>query len=312
MSAVTLIAAFAAFAAAAAFGLLGPVLATRLPPRHATWLLSVGAALASLSCLTVLSLFGFVLVGQFPAIAEAGHWSPTVLRENALVKPGVEAASVIAVLAAGASVVTSGARRGLALLAAHRTCKGLATPSELVVLDDAPAAAVAVPGRPGRIVVARCVLTALGRDERRALLAHERAHLDHGHHWHSSAVSLAVAANPLLTPLRAAIGRAVERWADEVAAQRVGDRRVVATALARAALAAPHSPRTEPLLAAAEIGVSARIAALLLPPQRPRPGLLWVAGALLFAGVLAGVVAEKETEHLFEFAGRTYQATHGQ
>ncbi len=64
-------------------------------------------------------------------------------------------------------------------------------------------------------------------DKRRALLAHEQAHLDLGHHRYLRASEM-TASFPLLGPLARAVRFSTERWADEEAASVVGDRRVVA------------------------------------------------------------------------------------
>lgn len=94
-----------------------------------------------------------------------------------------------------------------------------------------------VPGRPGRIVVSTAMLEALDEPGRRALLAHERAHVRGRHYIFAAAARLAAAANPLVRPLAGAVEYAVERWADEHAADELGDRRQVATAIATAAIA---------------------------------------------------------------------------
>ena len=73
-------------------------------------------------------------------------------------------------------------------------------------------------GRPGRIVVSTGLLRRPDASERRALLAHERAHLAGGHDVHNTAAHLAAAASPLLGRLAAAVALACERRADETAA----------------------------------------------------------------------------------------------
>lgn len=298
---------------AACFGVLGPLVASRLPPRQATWLLTVGGAVAALSGLAVLALLASVLLGQLPDVANEGHWSVATLRQHAPVDRVIGFAALVALLVAGAAISLAAIRRGMAVLAAYRSCRELPPAAgDLVVVADASAGAFAVPGRPGRIVVAQSLLTALSATERRALLAHERAHLEHGHHWHLTAVSLAATANPLLTPLRTAAAHATERWADEEAVAEVGDRRQVAAAVARAALMSRRPPRAAgPKLAAATHAVPQRVAALLGDAPEPRPALLLLAATLLLAGAAATVVVGKDTEHLFEFAGRAYRATHG-
>ncbi|MFD0504110.1 hypothetical protein ACFQ0G_16340 [Streptomyces chiangmaiensis] len=75
------------------------------------------------------------------------------------------------------------------------------------------------------------------------LLAHERAHLAHRHAFLATAVTLAAAADPLLAPVRTTVTFLVERWADERAADVVGDRSTTARALARAALTTRRRPR---------------------------------------------------------------------
>lgn len=293
-----------ALAGAACFGLCASLAARRLPPRQATWLISVGAVASALSALVVQALLAFVVVGQLPLLADEGRWSASALHHHAFTEPGVGAVALAAVAAAAIGVLLAGRRQVLALAAAYRACRGMS--SDVVVLRDGPAHAVAVPGRPGRVVVAETLLAALSPGERRALLAHERAHLRHGHHWHRSAVSLAAAANPLLIPLRAAIVYTTERWADERAASEVGSRRSVATALARVALLT-RRPAASANLALAAQAVPDRVAALLARPSRPRPLLTAAVLAIPLLAAIAAAVVWNDTEQLFDLAQRLYR-----
>lgn len=297
--------------AAACFGLAGPQLARRLPPREATWLISVGAVVSALSAATVLCLLGAVLLGQLPDIAGLGHWSSAALREHAPTEPGVGVAALLGALAAGATVVFVAVRRACAVIAAYRACKGMSGEGDLVVIEGSPPTAVAVPGRPGRVVVSSSLLRLLSPGERRVVLAHERAHLANGHHWHRSVVAIAIAANPLLAPLGGAIAFATERWADERAAAEVGDRHGAAQALARVALLTGQSPQRQPLLAAGQHAVSERVSALLGDAPEQQPILSLAVIVLLAAGLLAAAVVEKEIEHVFELAGHVYQVSRG-
>src|SRR5207253_10714450 len=137
-----------------------------------------------------------------------------------------------------ASAVFRAVRAVRDLRIAAAACRDLPSAAGgLVVLDDAMPDAYAVPGLSGRVVVSTGMLRALRADERRVLLAHERAHLAHHHYAYVQLVSLAAAANPLLRPVVRAVRDAAERWADEVAAHEVGSRRLAAQALARAGLA---------------------------------------------------------------------------
>ena len=304
---MTTVAIVLALAMAACFGPVAARFASRLPPRHATWLISAGAVTSALCALAVLGLLAFVLVGQLPLFADEGHWSTAALRHHEITEPGVAAVSLALLLAAGAALLLAARRQALALLAAYRSCRDM--PGELVVLRDGPAQAAAVPGRPGRVVVAESLLVALSGPERRALLAHERAHLAHGHHWHRGAVTLAAAANPLLAPLRSAIVYATERWADEDAAAEVGDRRQVATALARTALIA-RGPGPGVRLALAAQAVPARVAAMLVRPPRARPLLIVALAAIPLIGALAALDLLEQTDRVFDLAARVYAVSH--
>ncbi|MEV7596717.1 M56 family metallopeptidase [Kitasatospora sp. NPDC089797] len=169
----------------------------------------------------------------------------------------------------------------------------------LTVLDDDRADAFALPGRPrrpgrtgepGRIVVTSGMLRALSGPERAALLAHERAHLTGRHHVFLALAEHAADLHPALRPLRTPLGYHLERWADEVAAARVGDRAVTARAVGRAALAASRSPwpARPRLVAAAHSGpVPRRVAALLQPRPSTAPATRLRAVALALAACLA-------------------------
>ncbi|WP_406204599.1 M56 family metallopeptidase [Kitasatospora sp. NBC_01560] len=171
-------------------------------------------------------------------------------------------------------------------------------PAPLAVLDDDRADAFALPGRlprpgrpaePGRIVVTSGMLRALTAPERAALLAHERAHLAARHHLFLALADHAAAVHPALRPLRAPLGYHLERWADESAAEQVGDRTVTARAVGRAALAASRSPRPDrPRLApAAHSGPVPRRVAALLQPRPTAAGTGCRAAALALAACLA-------------------------
>src|SRR5206468_692329 len=131
-----------------------------------------------------------------------------------------------------------------------RTCRRFDVAVDgLVVIEDPEPMAYAVPGFSGRIVVSTAMLRTLSAVERRALLAHEAAHLRYRHHVYTQLTDVASSANPLLRPLRAAVALSVERWADESAAAETGDRRLVARALARAGIAHSRAHSAQPAAA---------------------------------------------------------------
>ncbi|MCD2469290.1 M56 family metallopeptidase [Streptomyces sp. MBT42] len=139
-------------------------------------------------------------------------------------------------------------------------------------------------GARDRVVVTTAMLATLTGPERRALFAHERAHLTARHHRFLLTVQLAARANPFLRPLRTAVTYTTERWADEEAATSVGSRRIVARAVGKAALIS-RGALSVTLAGFAVVGpVPRRVAALLgpaRPPARGRPcspALAWPRG----------------------------------
>ncbi|MFF9348864.1 M56 family metallopeptidase [Streptomyces sp. NPDC014734] len=279
-------------------------LADGLSPVRAARLLAgtgVGLALCSLLALALLVVPGAT---RFSAVSAAGRLVGP-LSEAVPVTAVPLAAAALAVLAGCAVAVTRTARGHWAEL--HRAARTpVRTDGELAVLRDSRPDAYALPGRPGtpgRIVVTTAMLKALDPAEREALLAHERAHLAGHHHLYTAAVELAALCHPALRSLRGPTGYALERCADEAAASAVGDRRIAARAIGRAALAAraaegPVRRRPRVALAAAAGPVPRRVAALLdRAAPRPRAGRA-AAAALLACLVLSGAAALDATSDL--------------
>ena len=194
------------FLFSALFGVAAPLLARRLPPATGTWLLSVGGLLAAAGSAGSLALLGFTLVGQSPLLAAKGRWSDSTLRHADPVTTPVAVLALIVLAVLAVRFTVAGARRLTALRDAFRLAASLpAAGRELAVIDHPGRQAFAVPGRPGRIVVSSGLLRGLDAGERRAVLAHERAHLAHRHHLHHTIAHLAAATNPLLYRLPAAV-----------------------------------------------------------------------------------------------------------
>jgi hypothetical protein len=274
-------------------------LASRLHPQHASWLITGCAlvlAMASTLSLAVLALAG---MSRLPAVARIGQWSPTRPHHLGVVDMEMLAAVVLAALLL--ALAGTAASRVRAMRDAHRTARELRSNSPFAVLDDVAPLAHAIPGRPGKIVLSTAMLDVLDPAGRRAVLAHERAHLEYSHYLFTVAVDLASAVNPLLLPLRGTVRYTIERWADEYAAERLNDRVGVARAISTAALATRRlrSPRLALALGAGP--VPRRVAALLHPaPIRPLPASLRsTAGAVAIAlSVCVAVSALSATEAL--------------
>jgi Zn-dependent protease with chaperone function len=266
----------------------------RLPPRVATWLLTVTSlalATAGAATLALVALGGAL---QIPEVAHFGHLSLWRIRHSGQSGPPVAFLAGLALGVGFLLFVRTAYGQVRAFMAAARAAREMPGEERLVIMDDDVPEAFALPGRPGRVVVSSGMLDALDSEERKALLAHENAHLDGRHHLFRTAVNLAAAINPLLRPVRGAVIYATERWADERAAVATGDRRVAARAIGKAALAARARAGTgrgvrvgtgSALLNVAGPGpVPRRVAALLSPPRRRawRIGFL----AALAAGVM--------------------------
>ncbi|MER6411205.1 M56 family metallopeptidase [Streptomyces humidus] len=291
----------------AVLALTAPWAARRLPPRVAVWAMTCAAVVAAGTWVTELAILAFTAVGQVPLVAEQGPWSVRVLAAEDPVsrKFAAVCAGVVLLLVAGLTVASW--RRGRALIDAWRECRHIAAGGDLAVVDDPVPTAFAVLGMPGRIVVSSGMLRLLDGPERQALLAHERAHLRHRHHLFSLLLHLTAVVNPLLRPLERAGAFAVERWADEEACAAVGNRRVVARAIARAALASGRAAKAA--LSATGGPVPRRVQALLAPPLRRADGVT-AAFVILMATCCASLaVTAHDTERLFEAAMHAYAAT---
>jgi Zn-dependent protease with chaperone function len=283
-----------------ALALVAPWAGRRMPPRAGTWAMVCASVVAAGTWATELAILGFTAVGQVPLVAAQGAWSVSVLAAEDPVNRKVAAVCAGVVLVVVVSVTVASWRRGRALVDAWRECRHITAGGELAVVDDPVPAAFAVLGMPGRVVVSSGMLRLLDAQERRALLAHERAHLRRRHHVFSLVLYLTATVNPLLRPLERAGAFAVERWADEEAGAEVADRPLVARAIARAALAASRARRAA--LAATGGSVPQRVQALMVPPV-PRHNGATAAFAVLMAACCASLaLTAHDTERLFEAA----------
>lgn len=259
--------------------------ARRLHPAAATWLTAASSVVLSIGAVISLGLFTVVGLARLSIVADLGHLSASALGHADITDLPVDpiaAALLVAWLVAG---TLAASRRITAIRAARDLTDPAGAGPLLIVRTDRPVAH-ALPGRPGTIVISTGMLAGLDPAERRALLAHERAHLSRAHHRFVAVVDVLATANPLLHPLRKVVRYTTERWADELAACAVGSRAVVARAVGKAALATKqhHTPALEPVLLAAAAGeVPRRVAALLIAPPARRLRLMLTVPAGLFA-----------------------------
>jgi hypothetical protein len=281
----------------------GRRIAARLVPSVAVLLLTILALSVALATGFVLCLAAVVAVAELPASSWIGHWSADTLRDNIPIPPGAGiAAGAVAVLLAGSAVLRVVRVVGNTRRVQHLARELRPRADGLVVLDDPGVAAYAIAGRHGRIVVSTGMLRLLTGPQRRALLAHEAAHLRYHHQAYVQLGHLAAAANPLMRPVARAIEFGVERWADEVAAREIGDRTTVARALVAAALGHARTPRGA--LAGAGQHVLERVGTLLVAPPPARQSL---AGLLVLSAAgcwIATILVGWRVHHLLELAAR--------
>lgn len=299
------IAVYVPLLAAAILGLAGPRLVRGLPPATAVRALALAGVLAALASSFSLAVLAWTLIGQWAPVAALGHWSVARLR-GADPVPRSTALGALAILPSLALLLGRSTWRSVAdWLAARQLCRSLGgSPGGLLVVDSPGPDAFAVAADGGRIVVSRQLLMALTAPERRAVLAHEAAHLRHHHAAYRGVVELSAALNPLLRPLAAAVAYGCERWADEEAATVVG-RRQAARAVAHATLLGipPAGGSRGLVLRMASSSSVARVRALLSPAPRRQPAPLALLVVVVLALLATAGEAAHDTELLFEQAG---------
>ncbi|WP_433445319.1 M48 family metalloprotease [Nonomuraea sp. CA-141351] len=292
---------------AALLAATAPWLARRLPPATATWLLVLAGVGVAASTTLTLILLAWTVVIESPAVAALGSWSPSAWDIRNPVPDAVAVLSLItliAVLCSLAGTMTRLARRSAGVREVLGGPGG-DDRDDVVVVDHngIEAFAVAYPRGRGRIVISTGMLHLLTEPERRALIAHEHAHLRHRHHRHRAVTAAASALNPLLWPLRRAVEFATERWADEQAVLAVGDRPLVAQALARAALARRGPLHFPAAMSYDQLNVPERVRHLLQPRPHPRPLLTVAIVTVLVLTLAAAGDASEDTGHLLDQAG---------
>ena len=294
--------------------ILGPRMASRMPPATGTRLLLAAAAGSAATVLLTLSLLAGTLIARLPLVAAVGAWSGDDLHHNDPVPaPAAKAACVVLVLLA-CTLTVAAVRRLRAVHHVRQRGRQLGD-GRLVVIDQPDLEAFAIPTgdeHHGRIVVSTGMLHTLPPDEYRVLLAHETAHLDHAHHRHRTLAIIITAANPILFTLPAAIHHLTERWADEAAAAATDDRHLTARALARAALTTHEAKRRSTpggaVLCFGQTGVGNRVRALLAETPPRRPAIVTLLITLLAASLLSSAEASRDSAHLLTQARDHYHA----
>ncbi|MGC4938136.1 M48 family metalloprotease [Kribbella sp. DT2] len=273
--------------------MLVPVAAARmarlLRPTAAVRIATTGVTVAALACTCSLTLLSLTLFDDLPPLS-AFDDRP----ELGLPEPVPDWLGLIAV-----SLLVTGLIRLVRELVRRRRVvhelQAIGSPYAGLAVADLPEPfAAAIPGRPGHVLVTSGMLRLLTSAERQVLLAHEQSHLERRHHRVVAIAACSAAMNPLLSKLSTLVTYLVERAADEDAAAKVGDRTVVARAVAKASLAGPGGPA--PALGLHGSNAVERVTAIAAPqaPNRWR-ATTGVVGLSVVQLLVCAVAIEKFT-----------------
>ncbi|MEV4414926.1 M48 family metalloprotease [Catellatospora sp. NPDC049609] len=258
------------------------LLADRLPPGRAARTVAWSAAATAAASIANLVVFTLKALAQTPVAGALFGWSTETVYADTAQVAWVPVVSSVLLAGSGAAMWRTVRRHRRTIAEARGYADGS---GGVLLVPDARPQAFAVPGRPGRIVVTTGMRERLTDAQFDAVIAHERAHLDAGHHRLVALAEVAAAAHPALWWVARHVGYLVERAADEHAAAAVGSRRTVAHAIGAAALAGAHTPALG-LRATGRPGVVPRRVAHLLQPPRHGTSPWWVLPALLAASSL--------------------------
>ncbi|MFK4066918.1 M56 family metallopeptidase [Streptomyces sp. NPDC029674] len=268
-----------------------------LHPRTATRLLTAVAGVMAVCSTLCLALLMVVGTAQLPGNPLPDGWSDPEVRAAVPYDEVAGKVAIPALLAVCAACARTLWRHARVRRRGRRALEGLRGGSVAVLADEA-SYAYALPTRAGgRVVVTTGMLSRLASPERRALFAHERAHLSARHHRHLLVTQLAARANPFLRPLRTSVAYAAERWADEAAAGAVRDRKAVARAIGKAAMVSKGvpAPTFAGLAAPGPVPgpVPRRVAALLAPAPsaRTRHSVFTAVGLALWSAAFGTAVS---------------------
>ena len=272
---------------AAAF--LATSLHRRLRPDLAAKTTAIALATLLFAAVPALWLIGWSGLAHLGLRSPLTDWSQHLLPTMGLT------GAVVGMAALGLMLV--GGVRTFCLLRRHRNLRAT-RPAEVEILPTSAVFAFTLPGRAGNIVLSEGLVSALDERELQAVLAHERAHARHRHDRYLLLGSLASALLPMIRPLAQRLEFSLERWADDDAALEIADRRLVATVIARVAVAG-----SQPLpsaLGIARLGAAARAEALLVPaPQEGAATPVFVISGLALALTIASAVFQLHHTAMF-------------
>ncbi|MBV9099334.1 MAG: M48 family metalloprotease, partial [Frankiaceae bacterium] len=164
----------------AAFGLSIRAWSDLLTPALATRVLVACSAVITVACLLVLATAAAPLLGRSDGLAD-GRWSEEVFTREPALALALRSAALVALVMGlvRAANQLRAQRRTVRLARSFRRSMEPTAGGVVVVPTDEPDA-LAVNG--DFVLVTRGMLRCLSAGERRAVLAHEQAHIDNRHH----------------------------------------------------------------------------------------------------------------------------------
>ena len=207
------------------------------------------------------------------------RYAHRVQRSRAQTRSHARTALLVGHAIAGGTAAGAAGSAAAGLAASAAEPAGPVGRARAVMLDDPRPAAYCVAGRPAAIVVTSGALAVLDPPQLRAVLAHERAHLAHGHHALATVtrgLAAAFPGVPLFTRGAAEVARLAEMSADDTAVRTSGRSALVAALIAIATGAAVASTGIPALavprgaMAAAARAVPDRVERLLRPSSPAR------------------------------------------
>jgi Peptidase family M48 len=274
--------------AAAFVTVLATGLHKTLPPKVAARVVFASMLVVAAAALPSIWIIGVSYLAHAPLIGKSFRWCAMAFGLHH------EIPAILAIPALGVTI-----HGGLGAFAVLRRDRHLRIhgPGPVEFIESQEAFAATMPGKGGRIIVSTALVELVDDQEFDIVIAHERAHAQNRHDRYLLWARLVSAALPFMRPVTRRLHFVLERWADETAAARCGDRTLVATTLAKVALNEPvSSPLALAALSFSGLGVVGRVEALLAPP-RPRPARPYVAGIWL-ATAVATVLAVVQLHHL--------------
>ncbi len=276
---------------AALVALASTAIHRRLPPRLASRHIAVVMAILAVAAVPTVVLVAVTYLAHVPFFGSTFQWCSHALGHHREIPVwlGVSCTALLFV----------GTIRTVRVVASYRrmSCDH---PAPLAVADDPAPFAVTLPGAGGQIVVSAGLMQALAPHEADVVIAHEQAHAALRHDRYLLLGALVTAFLPPCAWLSSRLTFSLERWADETAAERCGDRRLVATTLGKVALIErpPYRPAIGLAGAAgfAGLGVAARVRLLLSPPV-PHPDEKSIVAMTVTVGV-AAVFAAFQVHHV--------------